>query len=523
MLGSKRKRKMRMAKKENTYPVVDLFAGPGGLGEGLAALRTRQGNSAFHSIVSIERDDHAHDTLTLRHFFRLFHPSVLPDAYYEYIAGQISKNDLINQFPVQWKEAQSSSLKISLGSENHSHVKSVIGRRLKNQKRWALVGGPPCQAYSLVGRSRMMNSPEFERDERHFLYREYLKIIIDHKPPVFVMENVKGLLSSKVNDELVIKKIVDDLSSPIKAIRRTENGLRYKLFSLTGTSLFQDEVDPREFIVKAENHGVPQARHRMFILGIRDDLNVVPIKLSFCAPPTVRNVIGNMHHLRSGVSKAENSVDGWRRIMSETLHTEWYAQLATMNDDKLAKNIQGIVSAISRSPKNTESLLYKEPSCMSDWYYDGRLKALTGHESRAHMPSDLHRYLFASVFARTHKTSPKLKDFPPALLPKHESARRKNGLWVFEDRFRVQLPSTVSTTITSHISKDGHYFIHYDPRQCRSLTIREAARLQTFPDSYHFEGPRTAQYHQIGNAVPPFLAKQIAQVVKEILDAIPGR
>ena len=139
MLGSKRKRKMRMAKKENAYPVVDLFAGPGGLGEGLAALRTRQGNSAFHSIVAIERDDHAHDTLTLRHFFRLFHPDVLPDAYYEYIAGQISKDDLISQFPVQWKEAQSSSLKISLGSENHSHVKSVIGRRLKNQKRWAPV------------------------------------------------------------------------------------------------------------------------------------------------------------------------------------------------------------------------------------------------------------------------------------------------------------------------------------------------------------------------------------------------
>lgn len=195
-----------MTNKEKTYSVIDLFAGPGGLGEGLAALRTRQGNAAFHSIVAIERDEHehAHATLTLRHFFRLFHPDERPDAYYEYIAGQISKDSLISQFSDQWKEAQSSSLKISLGSENHSHVKSVIERRLKNQNKWVLVGGPPCQAYSLAGRSRMMNSPEFERDERHFLYREYLKIIIDHKPPVFVMENVKGLFTSKVNGELVI-------------------------------------------------------------------------------------------------------------------------------------------------------------------------------------------------------------------------------------------------------------------------------------------------------------------------------
>ena len=503
--------------------MIDLFAGPGGLGEGLTALRTKQGNSAFHSIVSIERDDHAHNTLTLRHFFRMFHPDMLPDAYYEYIAGWICKDDLISQFPVQWKEAQSSSLRISLGSENHLHVKSVIERRLKTQKKWALVGGPPCQAYSLVGRSRMMNSPEFERDERHYLYREYLRIIIDHKPPVFVMENVKGLLSSKVNGELVMQKIVNDLLNPIKAIRRTENGLRYNLFALTGNSHFKDGIDPREFIVKAENHGVPQARHRVFILGIRNDLDIVPDRLSCSTPPTVRNLIGNMPRLRSGVSKAENSSDRWRSILSETLHAKWYTQLATVNDEKLIENIQGVVSAISLSPKNTESLLYREPLCMSDWYYDGRLKALTGHKARSHMPGDLHRYLFASVFARTHKTSPKLKNFPPALLPKHESAQRKDGTPMFEDRFHVQLPSKVSTTITSHISKDGHYFIHYDPRQCRSLTVREAARLQTFPDNYHFEGPRTAQYHQIGNAVPPFLAKQIAQIIKEILDAIPDK
>lgn len=504
-----------------SYPVVDLFAGPGGLGEGFASFEADDGARTFKSVVSIEMEENAHRTLTLRHFLRAFPTGEAPDAYYQYISGEISRDDLIELYPEQWKEAEASSLHIALGPETHDAVQKKITSALRTSKRWALVGGPPCQAYSLVGRSRMMGMDGFEDDIRHYLYREYLKIIADHRPPVFVMENVKGLLSSRVDGELVISRIVRDLKHPGQAFPDNKTDLNYRLHSLTAEGLFEADVSPADFVVRAEKYGVPQARHRMFIVGVRSDIDVSPSRLSESDAPTVAGVLDGLPKIRSGISRGQDSADAWRRLIESAPHETWFHQLKGGAHPKLVKRLRKLAEKADKAPKRRSAETYKAPKVMADWFYDEKLKSLTSHDARSHMTGDIHRYLYAAAYARTYKVSPKLADFPKDLLPAHKSADQENEVKMFVDRFRVQVAGKVSTTITSHISKDGHYFIHYDPVQCRSLTVREAARLQTFPDNYFFEGPRTSQYHQIGNAVPPYLAKQIAEIVHEILEAIP--
>jgi DNA (cytosine-5)-methyltransferase 1 len=151
-----------------------------------------------------------------------------------------------------------------------------------------------------------------------------------------------------------------------------------------------------------------------------------------------------------------------------------------------------------------------------EWFLDPQIGGVCNHSTRSHIPEDLSRYLFAACYGRAKGRSPVLSEFPSSLLPDHHNVNDALKGGYFADRFRVQLAREPATTVTSHISKDGHYYIHYDPSQCRSLTVREAARLQTFPDNYFFCGPRTAQYIQVGNAVPPLLARQIAKVVYKV-------
>ena len=153
-----------------------------------------------------------------------------------------------------------------------------------------------------------------------------------------------------------------------------------------------------------------------------------------------------------------------------------------------------------------------------DWFEDNRLPGTLNHNARAHRVDDLWRYLFASCFMEYSNHKFRIGDFPPGLRPRHRNIESALTNGTFADRFSVQPKDAPSRTVVSHIRKDGHYYIHYDPTQCRSLTVREAARLQTFPDNYLFEGSRTDQYGQVGDAVPPLLSFQIAARVAELLE-----
>ncbi|WP_228151304.1 DNA cytosine methyltransferase [Tamilnaduibacter salinus] len=231
-------------------------------------------------------------------------------------------------------------------------------------------------------------------------------------------------------------------------------------------------------------------------------------------------MIGGLPPLRSGLTQVVNSPDKWLEIVrgaASTVEEEFIgagyevpAELVVAG--RKAQHLsQGgnFVEWAAPSESNTFP-----NDVLRDWFEDPRIGGVLNHHARSHMPADIYRYLFCSAFAYSQGgASPTAKVFPEALIPKHKNW--KSGHFV--DRFKVQARSRTPSTVTSHIAKDGHYFIHYDPCQCRSLTVREAARIQTFPDNYYFEGNRTQQYVQVGNAVPPLLANQIAGVVFDLL------
>ena len=510
-----------------TFPIIDLFAGPGGLGEGFSSLTAATKERLFKIKLSVEMDEHAHRTLELRAFLREFPPGNAPSEYYDYLSEKITRDQLFEKYPTQANAARSEAWHAELGGK--TAPESVLDKRIRDAlgkaKDWVLIGGPPCQAYSLVGRSRVIGDgtgrDKYDADPRHHLYKHYLRIIAEHRPPIFVMENVKGLLSAKVNQERIFDRILDDLRNPRSAINSAPKGKtdEYRLMPLVPSQgeLLGGFYAPEDFIIRSEKFGIPQARHRLIILGIRSDVLTQPDLLAASPETTVENVIGDLPRLRSGLSKEDDSPVAWRDAVQDLATASW------LQNDSVAPDVRREVISASKqiSADLDRGELFRKgvtkPRRHSDWYHDSKMPGVCNHETRAHIRKDLHRYLFAAAFAKVQKRSPLLEDLPKQLLPNHENVKAALKETKFNDRFRVQLAGRPATTVVSHISKDGHYFIHYDPTQCRSLTVREAARLQTFPDNYFFEGPRTEQYHQVGNAVPPLLARQIAKIVADLL------
>jgi len=505
-------------------PVVDLFAGPGGLGEGFAALGRHEDSQPFRIVLSIENNPAAHQTLELRSFFRQFPCSEVPASYYHHLRGAISRAELFDCYPEEAARARAEAWQATLGEEPRRAVDRRIRRAVGDAGTWVLVGGPPCQAYSTMGRSRNKGIEGYrpEEDRRHYLYREYLRIIAGHWPPVFVMENVKGLLSTTVNGERIFGHILQDLRSPRAAVRRRSGPhWQYRIFSLEKPSLFgDDDADPNGFLVKAELHGIPQARHRLFLLGIREDLSATPAGLPVSEPVHASRVLSGLPRLRSGLSQEEDSPEAWRGSIRKALNRGWLSELRESAGDAEYRLVLSTIRnlRVPRQGRGNDVFLRFSPGAdyERDWFIDPHLMGVCNHATREHVAEDLHRYLFAACFGKVRKRSPSLRHFPKRLLPKHKSVKDALSRGDFADRFRVQVGPRPATTVTSHIAKDGHYYIHPDPGQCRSLTVREAARLQTFPDNYFFCGPRTAQYRQVGNAVPPLLAVRIADVVLDV-------
>jgi len=522
--------------KRSTIGVIDIFAGPGGLGEGFSSFEHVPGSGVrpFELAVSAEMEASAHATLRLRAFYRLLirQEGRVPRDYYSYlelaakgVAPPPSVHFGHGKWKALWMQAESEALNLTLGVEKDDDVLLERISRMKDQfDEMILIGGPPCQAYSVVGRVRQQNVQGFNTKgtTKHFLYRQYLGILAKFSPAVFIMENVRGILTSKVGGNEMFAAIMSDLSDPRAALTRTLRSSRKReRYVLLPIHVEEDEErtsslvegNPAAFLIRCEKHGIPQARHRVIIMGVREDL-LHPGIAKIPGIPQVQEVwaataLGGLPKLRSGLSRQPDDADLWRKAMEA--ERDRIVRLLGPSRADVAEQLAKLKPshALPRS-----SVEYGDGgSWFTEKLRSPEQTVVLNHETRGHMQSDLGRYMFCAAFVKARGRSPSSEDFPRQLAPAHEN-------WAsgaFADRFRVQRRDRVANTVTSHLSKDGHAFIHWDPRQCRSLTVREAARLQTFPDDYLFLGNRTQQYVQVGNAVPPMIAREIANVVWKIL------
>lgn len=518
--------------------VVDLFAGPGGLGEGFASYVNEKGVSPFETAVSIEKEQSAHSTLLLRAFYRQFPRGEAPPEYYAFLAGRMGstpENSLYSlaRFKKEVARARHEARCLTLG-EHDDEINIALDAAMRGGRDCIVIGGPPCQAYSLVGRSRRMGNVDYvpENDGRNFLYQQYLRVIARCRPVAFVMENVKGMLSAEVGGERVFHRIIEDLQRPWGAPGKGVSS--YRIFSL---AVGPDEVtrvldDPADYVVRMEQYGIPQARHRVLLFGIREDVAKrwsPSLLLEQLNEVSVRDVVSALPKLRSGVSKGGDSHENWLSAIRGL--RKMLGEVRAHAGDEVSSRMKAAIELADATPDSrggnfstqlgSHSLFGSMPRRLREWYADpAGTRLLCNHETRGHMPGDLQRYLFCAAWAqaaqrdRVSHPFPKPADYPTSLIPAHQSFHTGH----FADRFRVQVENRYATTVTSHIAKDGHYFIHYDAAQCRSLTVREAARIQTFPDNYFFLGNRTQQYVQVGNAVPPLLASKVAGIVAQLLN-----
>lgn len=402
---------------------IDLFAGASALSEGFK-------RNCLNPVAHIEMDKEACLTIKTRVVYHFLKEEKKLDSYYDYIAGKISRDELYNLLPAEYSD---SVINKEISDESLKDIFSIIKKKLRqqsNKKLDLIVGGPPCQAYSLIGR----HSIDWDNDKRVSLYVQYGKFLKEFQPKVFVFENVPGLLSANNGH------YYDDLKAYFEKIGY--------------------ETD--EKILNAKDYGVLQNRRRVIIIGWRKDLRFS------------------------------------------------YPEIETIEHNFTTQSIFDLTPIEAGKSRLVWKYRKQKNDYLSSFELRNGIDFYTQHITRPHNENDLRIYKLAIEKWNGEKVRLKYNDVP-------EKWRTQKNTESFLDRFKVVDGKGISHTVIAHISKDGHYYIHPDIKQCRSVSVREAARIQSFPDDFYFEGSRTAAFRQIGNAVPPLMAFAIAKKIKELL------
>jgi DNA (cytosine-5)-methyltransferase 1 len=405
---------------------IDLFAGAGGLSEGFI-------RSGYKPIAHVEMDEAACYTLTTRIAYHYLKGTKQFDEYLKYLKGEINRNKLYSFVP---DEEKKSVINLALGEHNKEIFKRIDDLK-KQQSVDLIIGGPPCQAYSLVGRARSVDG--MESDPRNYLFRQYAKFLKRYNPKVFVFENVLGL-------------------------RSAGNG---KYFAKMKKAFGLLEYDVKDYLLNASDFGVLQNRKRIILIGYKKGSGLIFPDLTGRKNEEwkVKDLFADLPILQAG--KGEDKNDKYKGESNEYLNRS---------------------------------------------HIRNGIDVLTQHVSRPHTEQDKEIYRIA-----VHALSKQERLNYVTLPPKLKTHKNQHS---FFDRFKVvDKDAFAAQTVVAHIAKDGHYYIHPDIKQNRSISIREAARLQSFPDDYYFEGVkegrnRTAAFKQIGNAVPPLMAQKIANSLK---------
>ncbi|MEN2434930.1 DNA cytosine methyltransferase [Weeksellaceae bacterium A-14] len=409
---------------------IDLFAGAGGLSEGFV-------RAGFTPVAHVEMNKDACDTLRTRTAYHWLKANGNVGEYYNYLKSENkNKEDLWKKVP---ENIINSVINTEISKETLESIFDKINSESGNKKIDLIVGGPPCQAYSVAGRARK----DMSEDPRNTLYLYYVEFLKRYQPKMFVFENVPGILSAKNGEHLEnIFKAVEDAGYQLKL---PPNSKQY---------------------LNARDFGVLQDRKRVIIIGWRNEL---------------------------GLSYPE----------FETEENNFQILQDLFSDLKPLKSGEGTLNAVKYAKPTTE---YLEQAKIRNG-----LDFVTQHLARPNNKIDLTIYKKAvELWDKEKRRLNYAKDLEPELMT-HSNTHS------FTNRFQVVNGQGISHTVVAHIAMDGHYYIHPDKKQNRSITVREAARIQSFPDDYFFEGSRTAAFKQIGNAVPPLMAEKIAEKIKDLL------